>query len=553
MDIFFLFFISYLMTEISTPYIIDLFIRKGIVDKPEARKIHNSEIPRMGGVVIYSVFIILFQAFYQDINSVKLFFTGSIVIFICGIIDDLYDLDWRVKFAIQSIGGIILLMRFTPVFNGIIIFGIEIPAPFNYALLFFFIIGTMNSINLMDGLDGLTSGFSILAIFFIGFLALYKGYALLIIITSILLGSLLSFLKFNSYPAKIFLGDSGSLVLGYFLVFLSIEILRPFGTKPLDLTFPVLLLGVPIIDTLKVMYLRMREGRLPFTPDKKHLHHVIFGIQVRHKTTVFIIHLLSILFMINALLYLRFHSVISIIVFALLGSLLLFAKYFTTLTNKSIIIFKRLTLHAFELPIYAVNFFRKVVVKVSFVVVFFVLLFEYKYFPDSSAKVVFIMMAGGAILFIVAIQQYLKNNNLITIYVFFNLLFFFSVNLFLQDSYVQVITSVLSINRKLINFPFYLITLVVIIFLIGRYSLLPSKNIFFNGMDLSIISFSLMFFILQPFSQWDTTSVNHSLITSLVVYIWFKVFNCFYTRAAIIIYFGFFILNFSTLVFSLIF
>lgn len=546
-----IFFLSFIITEISTPYIITLFKKVGIVDKPSARKIHSDQTPRMGGIIIYSVVIIIFQAFYKDISVVKLFFLGSIIIFICGIIDDLLDLDWKVKLSLQSISAILLMMSFIPRFNRIVLFGLDIPYPLNYIILFLFIVGTINSINLMDGLDGLTSGFATLAVLFIGFLAYYKDYALLIIITTSMLGVLLAFLKYNSFPAKIFLGDTGSLILGYFLVFMSIEIMEPFKTPELDLTFPVLLFGVPILDTIKVMFLRMKAGEIPFTADKKHLHHVIFGSKIRHKTTVFIIHFISILFMINALLFLRYHSAFSFLFFFLMGSLLLSAKHFISMTNRRMENFKRIFGHIFKLPLITIKIYNNVIIRISIIVFIILIMVQYRAITFASEKILLGLLLGETLLFILAIYQYKKNMNLTMTYVFFNLFFFFAVNNMIGDKSGSPIVEGYGLYIQYIYLPFFILAVVVFIFLFGRYSLLSKEYTFLNGMDLTLLSMAIMFFILQPFSQWSVTGLNYSLIASLVINIWFKILQCYYKRTATFLFFGLFLVNFSILLTSL--
>lgn len=541
------FFLSFIITEVSTPYLIKIFKSKGIVDKPSSRKVHSELIPRMGGIIIYSVVIIIFQAFYQDINSVKLFLTGSVIIFLCGIIDDFHELNWKVKFGLQSAAVIFLMLRFIPKFDGVLFFGYIIPDPLGYILLFFFMVGTINSINLMDGLDGLASGFSILTILFIGFLGYYKDYEIVVIISTALLGTLLSFLKYNSYPAKIFLGDSGSLVLGYFLVFLSIEILRPFGTKTLDLTFPVLLLGVPIIDTLKVMYLRMREGRLPFTPDKKHLHHVIFGNNIRHKTTVFIIHTLSIGFMLNALFYLRYHNELTYLIFFLMGLFLISIKKLISLSNIVVKIIKDVSGSLFKLPSLAKDIYTKLFIPLSIISFVLLILLQFRYVSVGASKLHLAMLATGITLFTTAVYSFKKTNLISPIYVFFNILFYLTFNYFLKEESRFILADIMLFPNLVNHFLFYFLAFVVLVFLMIRYSLLPKEEIFLSGMDLTLLSIAMLFFIVQPLSQWDLTALNYSLIVSLVVYIWFKIVQYYFKRTSMFLYFGLFLVNFIIL------
>jgi len=271
------------------PYLIEYLKRVNIVDQPQPkRRIHKVATPRMGGIIIYGIAVISLFSYSSDLNQVRFIIAGSLFVALAGIIDDIGGLRYKVKFALQMVAAVHILYLLSGEFELVSFFGVVIPFPFNYLLLFIFILGAINSINLMDGMDGLVSGFSLLVFGVIFFLTLSTGDHVLLVLSASLLGALLGFLKFNAYPAKVFLGDTGSLTLGYFLVLSTLRYSMDITPGTLRLSIPVFLLAVPLIDTLKVMTIRLWKNINPFLPDKSHLHHLILEQNIRDKFTVFI-------------------------------------------------------------------------------------------------------------------------------------------------------------------------------------------------------------------------------------------------------------------------
>lgn len=545
------FFISFLLVELITPYVIKQLIRIGVVDHPESRRVHREVTPRMGGVIIYSVVIILLQTFYQDLNSIRLFFMGSVVIFICGILDDLYDINWQIKLVFQCIASALLLTRFANYFNTISFFGIILPTPIDYIVTFLFFLGTINSINLMDGLDGLVSGFSIIALILLGFLGLYKTDYLITILTLALLGSLLAFVKYNSFPAKLFMGDTGSLVLGYFLVFIVVEVLRKFNNSNLDLAFPVLFLGLPILDTLKVMWLRVFDGKSPFLPDKSHLHHIILKNKVRHKTTVFLIHIFSLTFMVNAIVFLKYHNPFSIVAFICLAVLLFFAEKVVSFSNRILLGFKVIVGTVFKLPpLFKLVYIRFLLI-VSIICFYTLLLFNFKTIVIDSSKTIFFLLGGGLILLTVATINHLRGNPHSVIYFFLNCIFAFSLNSFFNTIPLDVFNSnyiILHIGQ----FAFYYLVTVVIMFLMARYSLITEKIVFINGVDLLLIVATIIVLLVPIITQLNMPFLSLAVITCLVLLIWFKIIHYFYLKTSSILFYSIFIFNFIVLLNALV-
>ena len=314
-------------TIFIAPYFIELFNKIKIVDLPDGmRKLHSTPVPRMGGLLIFLVFIASLFIFYGDINSVKFYLFGIIIIFTLGAYDDLLGTNWSIKFLYQIVAASLLLLFLLPKFSSLHLFTFDFPIIPASIILIVFIVGTINSFNLLDGLDGLVSGISLLVFTLLFFVSLNFMDTFLLIVLSSVIGCLIGFLKYNGYPARIFLGDSGSFLLGYLVVSSVLILSINKHTSVLDLTFPVILLAVPIADTLKVMMERIFTGKHPFVADRTHIHHIVFSKNITHKTTVFIITIYSLVFAANAIIYRYYSEYLGILIFLVLILPLMFAN-----------------------------------------------------------------------------------------------------------------------------------------------------------------------------------------------------------------------------------
>ena len=326
MHLLIIFYISLLLTLLFTPFFIEYFTKHKIIDLPGSRRINTQAVPRMGGVLIYFTLISSIICFYSDLNEIKFFILGSVLILIVGVIDDIREVTYKKKFAVQFVTALFLITFLAPNYSTVSLLGFNIPSPFDKAILVLFIVGVINAINLYDGLDGLVTGFSLLIAFVTFLIGWQMQDKLLLILSASLMGSLIGFLKYNSFPAKIFLGDSGSLTLGFFLVTVVLISSTNTNTGNMDLTFSVILLAAPVIDTLKVMAVRILKHKNPFLADKSHIHYIILGSEIRHKATVYILQGFSILFASVAIYYLVSSTIAGIVLFVLLAVPLLFIK-----------------------------------------------------------------------------------------------------------------------------------------------------------------------------------------------------------------------------------
>lgn len=298
----YIFILPLLIALCVTPLVKKLAIRIGAVDHPNERKVHKSVMPRLGGVAIFIATTIGILVF-TDSGSFPMYWMllGSLVIVATGILDDMKPLSAKSKLLAQIAASMIV------VYGGIRIEFINIPlteeviyfGQWSWLISIIWIVGITNALNLIDGLDGLAAGVSSIALGTIFIMSLMMGNLPIATISLILLGSTIGFLFFNFYPAKIFMGDSGSLYLGFFLATLSI-----LGFKNITVVsyvFPILILGVPIFDTFFAIIRRYRSGKSITAPDKRHLHHCLIDMGFSHRKTVLIIYGITMLFSLAAL------------------------------------------------------------------------------------------------------------------------------------------------------------------------------------------------------------------------------------------------------------
>ncbi|RAK19908.1 UDP-GlcNAc:undecaprenyl-phosphate GlcNAc-1-phosphate transferase [Anoxybacillus vitaminiphilus] len=285
--------LCFVLSVIFTPFVKKLAFAIGATDRPNQRKVHQKIMPRLGGLAIYLSFIIGYFVLRPENENSFFILLGSLIIIAVGVLDDVYELPAKVKFLGQLAAAFIVV-----VLAGVQVTFINLP--FGGQLEFGFlsipisilwIVGITNAINLIDGLDGLAAGVSSIALITISGMALSKGDMFVASLGLIILGSTLGFLIYNFHPAKIFMGDTGALFLGYMISVLSL-----LGFK--NVTFisfivPVLILGVPISDTFFAIIRRIAKKQPLSAPDKSHLHHCLLRLGYSHRQTVLIIYGMS--------------------------------------------------------------------------------------------------------------------------------------------------------------------------------------------------------------------------------------------------------------------
>jgi len=296
------------------------------MDFPGERRINSYAVPRMGGIVIYISALISIIGFFNDLTELRFFILGSLSLLLVGIFDDIKDVSYQKKFAIQFVAALFLLIYLSGTYKTVNFLGIAIPSPLDKIILMIFIVGVINAINLYDGMDGLVTGFSLLISFVTFCFGWQMNNQFLMILSASLIGSLIGFLKFNLFPARIFLGDSGSLTLGFFLITTVLISSTNPATKNIDLSFSVILLAVPVIDTLRVMAGRILNLKNPFLPDLSHVHHIILSTNMSYIGTLIILQSFSVIFTAIALFYLFKSGITWVLLFVLFSITLLYIK-----------------------------------------------------------------------------------------------------------------------------------------------------------------------------------------------------------------------------------
>ena len=299
--------VAFIAAILLTPLVKRLAFRLGAVDAPNYRKVHARIMPRLGGLAIYCAFIIgfFFLKFMTGFKSEYAYaiLIAATIIVITGIIDDMREISAKAKMLGQLIAACIVVfgggiqMNFINLpFDGILNFGwLGIP------LTIIWIVGVTNAVNLIDGLDGLAAGVSTIALATLAVMAMIMGNGIVIAMASILAAATIGFLVFNFHPAKIFMGDTGALFLGFM-----ISVLALLGFK--NVTFisfiiPIIILGVPISDTFFAIVRRLRQKKKWSDPDKSHLHHRLLDLGFSHRQTVLLIYAIAAVFGIVAIVF----------------------------------------------------------------------------------------------------------------------------------------------------------------------------------------------------------------------------------------------------------
>ncbi len=266
--------------------------RMGALDLPNERKVHTEALPRVGGIAMVAGAVLPIILWVPLGPQAVGFLVGVAVLLVFGVMDDRLDLDYRWKLVGQLVAALAVVVYGGVVIDRLTFLGIEtLPPWFAVPLTLFFIVGITNAINLSDGLDGLAGGTTLLTLGAVAVMAYLAGSSELVVMSFSVMGAILGFLRFNTHPARLFMGDTGSQFLGFSAGVLTI-LLTQEANAALSPVLPIMLLGLPILDTLTVMVQRIYEGRSPFSADKNHLHHRLLALGLDHYEAVTVIYLL---------------------------------------------------------------------------------------------------------------------------------------------------------------------------------------------------------------------------------------------------------------------
>ena len=282
------------ITIALVPFFKGLAVKVNALDVPNERKVHKYPMPKSGGIAMALGAFIPILLWLPADNFTRATIIGAGIVVLFGLLDDMRDLGFKTKFAGQFAAALMVI-----IYGGVKIKslgmllpdGVLLPDWLAMPLTFIVIVGITNAINLSDGLDGLAGGISLLSFLCIGYLAYSAGNFGIALLSAATVGAIFGFLRFNTYPATVFMGDAGSQLLGFMAITFSLKLTQ--GNAPLSPLLPLLLLGFPVLDTITVMFERVTNGKSPFVADKNHLHHKLMRLDLFHTEAVLSIYVLQ--------------------------------------------------------------------------------------------------------------------------------------------------------------------------------------------------------------------------------------------------------------------
>jgi UDP-GlcNAc:undecaprenyl-phosphate GlcNAc-1-phosphate transferase len=304
MILFSTFLISTIITILLMPIFINLAYKANIMDVPDDRKVHSIPTPRIGGIaMVLGAFIpiLLWAPMGQFVKSMLI---GSGIIVFFGLVDDTRKIGFKIKFFTQTVAALIVIQYGGLKIDSLGVFaGAEylLPGWISIPLTLVVIVGVTNALNLSDGLDGLAGGISLISFLCIGYLAYLHEFQACEILSVAMIGAIFGLLRYNTHPAVVFMGDSGSQLLGFFVITTSLAITQ--ADKQLSPVLPLFLVGMPIIDTLWAIFRRVKLKVSPFAADKNHFHHKLMRLGLFHSESVMSIYLLHASFVYMALIF----------------------------------------------------------------------------------------------------------------------------------------------------------------------------------------------------------------------------------------------------------
>jgi UDP-GlcNAc:undecaprenyl-phosphate GlcNAc-1-phosphate transferase len=284
------FIVSMVVTMVCLPGLVRLGRKWLMVDHPGARKVHAVAVPRVGGVAM-ACGVFIASVFSISLQPADIWFlVAAAVLTTFGALDDRFDLDYRIKFVGQLAAvAIVIVAGDARVESIALVDRLWLPTWLSWPITVLYLVGVTNAVNLADGLDGLAGGTTFLCFCAIALLSGVGFPGSSTALTLAFAGAVLGFLRFNTYPASVFMGDAGSQLLGFSIGVLSIRATQSASSE-ISAAIPILLLAVPILDTLSVMVQRIAEGRSPFSPDKNHIHHKLLALGFDHHEAVMLIY-----------------------------------------------------------------------------------------------------------------------------------------------------------------------------------------------------------------------------------------------------------------------
>ncbi len=298
-NVFIIVFVTFLCSLITTPFVKKIAYHIKAMDYPNARRLNKIPMPTLGGLAIFLSFLLGYMLYAKSSTQMLSILMGSFILVLMGLVDDINPLKAKYQLIAQIIaaGIIVFYGNITLDYLSILGMNIQFISPWNYIITIILIVTIINAINLSDGLDGLCSGVSAIYFLTISIIAFIMNAqdGLDTILSLIMLGSILGFLVYNFPPAEIYLGDTGSNLLGFII---AVTALLGYKTATFtSLLIPLIILATPIIDVVFSIIRRVLKGQNPFnSPDKQHLHHQLLKMQFSTRTSLLIIYTIDILF-----------------------------------------------------------------------------------------------------------------------------------------------------------------------------------------------------------------------------------------------------------------
>ena len=330
---------AFIITFLAIPSIIKVAVIKNLFDEPGGRKAHKASVPTLGGLAIFAgvVFAFAFWSAGFNLQDTQYIIAALIVMFFIGIKDDIVELPAMKKLYGQIVAAVIIVLfaniRITGLYG---IFGID-QVPYWFSLLFsmFTILLIINAFNLIDGVDGLAAGIGAIAAFTYGIYFYNYNEIALCILSFSLFSSLLAFLVYNFAPANIFMGDTGSLIIGLILSILTIKFIEmSFAPRPENFPFQsspamaVAILVLPLFDLLRVFIVRILNKRSPFEADRQHIHHLLLDMGLNHREVSITLYLVNIGFILVALALRSFGALALLFIISTLALILSLVPYY---------------------------------------------------------------------------------------------------------------------------------------------------------------------------------------------------------------------------------
>ena len=344
--------IAFIIAFAAIPVIIQVSDAKKLFDIPDERKVHLSPIPSLGGLGIFAGFIMacLFTIGIDTAPEFQFFFAASLVIFFLGLKDDILVISPLKKFIGQLIAAFLIIFK-----GGIMIksmhglMGVhELPEVLSITMTYFTVIVVINSFNLIDGVDGLAGSLSLMSCLAFGIYFYYTGHLPYAVMAFAMSGSLLGFLIFNHSPARIFMGDTGSLMVGLVNAILAIHFINvaidPESSFPIHSSpaMGIAILMVPLFDTLRVFSLRILNRRSPFSPDRNHVHHLLLDRGFSHSAVTYICVGVNLFFIIFAFVFRGWDTSFLLLTMFGIACVAFAYLYFTTTKSRVYVVDKRL-------------------------------------------------------------------------------------------------------------------------------------------------------------------------------------------------------------------